>query len=103
MGDKAFLENHLHMNKLNISPQFQFDVNQRNKFSRTSTEPLYCTNEPYSMTIQSLIKVSKAESPMSKLELIYSCCTSKLIEEISLFWKQHNIPAKKLAIDTDQL
>jgi hypothetical protein len=55
------------------------------------------------MTIQSLIKVSKAESPMSKLELIYSCCTGKIIEEISLFWKQHNIPAKKLAIDTDQL
>ena len=30
MGDKSFLENHLHMNKLNISPLFQFDVNQRN-------------------------------------------------------------------------
>lgn len=38
MNDKALLENHLHMGKLNIDLQFQFDVNYRNKFTRTGTE-----------------------------------------------------------------
>lgn len=40
---------------------------------------------------------------MAKLELIYSICTNEVMEEISRFWRSHEIDAKKLAIDTDQL
>ena len=40
---------------------------------------------------------------MSKLELIYNCCTVEVTKEISQFWQCHNIPHKKLSIDTDQL
>jgi hypothetical protein len=40
---------------------------------------------------------------MAKLELIYSCCTATVIEEISEFWDGYDIPAKELAVDTDSL
>lgn len=40
---------------------------------------------------------------MSKLELIYNCCTAEVTKEISQFWQGYNIPTKKLSIDTDQL
>lgn len=38
---------------------------------------------------------------MSKLELIYACCTNEIPKEISAFWKNVPIPKKKLSIDTD--
>lgn len=75
MNDKAFLENQLHMDLLNITPAFQFDVNFRNKFKRTSQDAMYSIQQPYENTIKELVKVSKCESPMRKLELIYNCCT----------------------------
>ena len=40
---------------------------------------------------------------MNKLELIYTCCNSVLIHELSLFWKCYDIPEKELCIDSDQL
>jgi len=40
---------------------------------------------------------------MSKLALIYSCCTNMALQEISAFWKGYNIPNKKLSVDTDNL
>ena len=40
---------------------------------------------------------------MGKLDLVYNCCTAKVIEDISGFWKQYDIPSKRLAIDTDNL
>jgi len=40
---------------------------------------------------------------MQKLEMIYSCCTQRVIEEVSSFWKNYDIQPKKLAIDTDNL
>ena len=40
---------------------------------------------------------------MSKLELIYTCCTQEIVKEMSYFWQGYDIPDKKLSIDTDQL
>jgi len=40
---------------------------------------------------------------MNKLELIYTCCNSVLIHELSLFWKCFDISPKELSIDSDQL
>ena len=57
MSSRALLENHLHMGKLNIEPQFQFDVNYRNKFKRISSEVAYSVAEPYSETIKSLLGI----------------------------------------------
>lgn len=103
MNNQAFLENLLPMSKLNINAQFQFDVNVRNKHERVSKAPVPSVQQPYESTIRELVKLSKMESPMQKLELIYSCCTQCIIEEISAFWKHFNIPSSKLAIDTDNL
>jgi hypothetical protein len=64
---------------------------------------LYSPTTPFTKTILALGKLSKCESPMQKLELIYNCCTKTIVEEISLFWQAHDIPPKKLAIDTDNL
>lgn len=103
MGSKELLENCIPMSELQIEPQFQFDLTYRNKFDRISEESLYTSIAPFTKTLQSFIKVSKSESPMSKLELIYNCCTVEVTKEISQFWQCHNIPQKKLSIDTDQL
>lgn len=51
----------------------------------------------------SLLQLSKLESPMSKLEWVYTCCTQGIPKEVSEFWKNIEIPPKKLSIDTDQL
>ena len=75
MNNQAFLENLLPMSKLNISPQFQFDVNFRNQHDRLFKDPVAEMQQPYATTIAELVKLSKMESPMQKLELIYSCCT----------------------------
>ena len=40
---------------------------------------------------------------MSKLEWIYTCCTTEVTKEISAFWKDHDIPASMLQVDTDNL
>ena len=58
---------------------------------------------PYSNAIDHLQELNKLESPMSKLEWIYMCCTTEVIKEISAFWKDHDIPKSMLSIDTDNL
>lgn len=74
MSNKAIQENSLNAHKLNIKRQFSFDVNFRNKFKRVSEESAYTPSRAYDRTIQSILQVNIAESPMSKLELIYTCC-----------------------------
>jgi hypothetical protein len=50
-----------------------------------------------------MLQISRLESPMSKLEWVYTCCTQAIPIEVSEFWKDVEIPSKKLSIDTDQL
>ena len=103
MGNRAFLENHLPMSELNIANQFQFDVNYRNKFRRCKTGEMYTVPQPFNLSIQNLIEISKLESPITKLELFYNVCTSRVTEEIQLFWKNFELPKKHLHMDTEQV
>lgn len=109
MSNLAILENELPINKLNIHPEMQFDVNVRNKYKRTADEtgqvPLTSepVGEPYAAVKAEMLQISRLESPMSKLEWVYTCCTQGIPMEVSDFWKGYDIPAKKLSIDTDQL
>jgi len=48
-----------------------------------------------------MLQISMLESPMSKLEWVYTCCTQAIPIEVSDFWKDVEIPSKKLSIDTD--
>ena len=59
--------------------------------------------ECFQSTIRELKKLNRLESPMSKLEWIYQCCTTQVTKDISAFWKDHDIPQSKLAIDPDNL
>lgn len=103
LSDKPFLENYLSFQILNVAPNFQFDWNQRLKFKKLDNTGEPSVLEPYALTIEALQKISRTESPMGKLDLVYTCCTAKVVEDISQFWKQYDIPSKKLAIDTDNL
>jgi len=60
-----------------------------------------CTYDPYAMVRQQLLQITRLESPMSKLEWVYTCCTQGIPKEVSEFWKGFDIPTKKLSIDTD--
>jgi hypothetical protein len=52
MNDKALLENRLPMSRLSISPQFQFDVNYRNTFSKISEDVIpTAVEQPFDKTI----------------------------------------------------
>jgi hypothetical protein len=53
------------------------------------------------MVRQQLLQITRLESPMSKLEWVYTCCTQGIPKEVSEFWKGFDIPTKKLSIDTD--
>ena len=57
MSNKSFLENNLNLNQLNIKPEFQFDVNYRNKFNKIS-EDSYNVQMPFQKTIDKMLKVS---------------------------------------------
>lgn len=106
MNNLTILENELPISGLNISPEMQFDVNQRTKYPRKDEgEELQREEgaEPYMLVRQRLKKLIRLESPMSKLEWIYSCCTKSIPEEVSAFWSGYDIPSKRLMIDTDQL
>lgn len=68
-----------------------------------SDGPYVYEGAPYSLAITELLKLSCLESPMSKLEWIYNCCTRQVSKEIDLFWKGYDIPTKKLFVDPDNL
>ena len=60
MNDKAFLENYLSFNILNVAPYFRFDWNTRVKYNKLPNSGETATpKEPYEETIKELIKVSK--------------------------------------------
>ena len=40
---------------------------------------------------------------MCKLEHIYNCCTTEIQEVLDTFWMDYDVPAKKLAVDVDNL
>lgn len=50
-----------------------------------------------------MLKITKIESLMSKVELIYLICTQSLQKELHLFWKDFDIPKKDLMVDSDNL
>lgn len=60
-------------------------------------------NKPFERTIEKLKQIQNLDAPMSKLELMYNCCTQEIVKETSAFWHGFDIPDRKLAIDVDQL
>ena len=104
LKDKAFLESRIAMNSLNIAPQFQQDVNYKCKnYERVAETSSATAGEPFQKSVKHLTDVSKLQSPMQKLEQVYSCFTQSIVREVSEFWQGWDIPAKKLAIDTDSM
>jgi len=65
--------------------------------------PYVYKGQPFSFAIRDLQRLSCLESPMSKLEWIYNCCTRQVSKELDSCWKGYNIPTKKLFIDPDNL
>jgi hypothetical protein len=107
MFNLNILENELPIDKLNIHPEMQFDVNVRNQFKRAPAKPNEIkivqaySGEPYAQVKAKMLQISRLESPMSKLEWVYTCCTQAIPSEVSEFWRDFDIPSKKLSIDTD--
>ena len=105
MANQEFLHTTLCTEKLSITEPFQFKPDYRAQYPSVAdcTDEPYTPSQPFDSTIKSFKQLCANQSPMAKLELIYSICTSEVMEEISRFWYTHEIDAKKLAIDTDQL
>jgi hypothetical protein len=62
--------------------------------------------EPYKQTMESLFKVHQLESPMCKLEHIYTTCTQLMPRELAAFYEGSGyLPAhaQSLFIDSDTL
>ena len=49
------------------------------------------------------MKTDEIESPMSKLEHIYNCCTIEIQRTLDTFWRDYDVPAKTLQVDVDNL
>ena len=49
------------------------------------------------------MRIDEIESPMSKLEHIYNCCTTEIQRTLDIFWLDYDVPAKKLQVDVDNL
>lgn len=79
----------------------------RNQFKRAPAKPNEIkivqaySGEPYAQVKAKMLQISRLESPMSKLEWVYTCCTQAIPSEVSEFWRDFDIPSKKLSIDTD--
>ena len=92
------------MNSQNKRPQANSEGKKLDRAgSKNSDGPYVYKGLPYSYAIADLQKLSCLQSPMSKLEWIYNCCTRQVSKEIDLFWKGYNIPTKKLFVDPDNL
>lgn len=91
------------MNNLRATASSDDRKNRVRNARADSDAPYVYQGQPYSLAISELQKLSCLESPMSKLEWIYNCCTRQVSKEIDLFWKGYNIPTKKLFVDPDNL
>lgn len=60
--------------------------------------------EPYQYSIDNLMQITKFESPMCKLELIYLSCTQEISKQLEEYWHGYAWPSKNfLLIDIDNL
>lgn len=59
--------------------------------------------KPFGEIILKLMKMGEIESPMCQLEHIYKCCTIEIQKALDLFWRNYDIPKKKLSVDVDNL
>lgn len=59
--------------------------------------------DPYYSSKENFHRMSKVESPMVKLELIYKASTSSIQKDIESFWINHLIESQRLTIDVDNL
>lgn len=92
------------MDSLNVAPQFQQDVNYKCRhFERVGETNSATVGEPFFKSIKHLAKVSRLQSPMQKLEQVYSCFTDSIPKEVTDFWQGWNVPAQDLAIDTNSM
>ena len=67
---------------------FESPEMQETSFLSTATY----TGTPYSNVVNQMQELKNLESPMTKLEWIYMCCTTEVTKEISAFWKEYDIP-----------
>eukprot|EP00347_Sterkiella_histriomuscorum_P022739 403337343 len=107
----------LNFDALKVKPQFSYNEQCRLRYKKLednldssfiqleSDEFAFnsLTSGPYQDTIQSFLKILQMESPMCKLEQIYSSCTQTLIREQENFWSGFDISKKDLFIDSDNL
>ncbi len=57
----------------------------------------------YKETIKNLLQTLQVESPMCKLEQLFTACTVSILEDLENFYKDSNFPRDKLLIDSDSL
>ncbi len=57
----------------------------------------------YKETIKNLLQTLQVESPMCKLEQLFTACTVSILEDLENFYKESNFPRDKLLIDSDSL
>lgn len=62
-----------------------------------------CVDLPYSRVIEGLHRLDQIESPICKLEHIFKCCTKEIQATVDEFWRDYDIPSKKLYIGADEL
>ncbi|CDW81254.1 UNKNOWN [Stylonychia lemnae] len=117
MQNKQIQQQFLNFESLKVKKQFQFDETLRFQYEKYDDyqESSFIQIEgqefafsqiqdgPYVDTIQNFLKILLLESPMCKLEQLYSSCTQTLVNELERFWEGHNITKKELFIDSDTL
>jgi hypothetical protein len=103
----AILCTKLSFSALKVNAEFRMDYNVRQEYSliqsRSSTIVSKIDAEPFEELIHQLLKIGEIESPMCQLEHIYKCCTKEIQRSLDQFWRQYDIPGKKLAVDVDNL
>ena len=98
------LNTKLDLQSLQVQKELQMTLESRDGYKRNfqsqeSEENLV----PYDLPIKNLIQIDTIESPMCKLEHIYKCCTTDIQKSLDAFWKDFDIPTKKLSVDVDNL
>ena len=105
-NDQELLDAKVNFEVLKVNKEFRMDPDVRALFNYTGDgvfEELQHTEKPFERTINNLQKISSIESPMCKLEHIYKCCTTDIQKSLDQFWRDFDIPSKKLSVDVDNL
>ena len=87
-----------------VRKTYPLKENEEENFKQAQVEEdLKQCMQPYLFVIDKMRSLDEIESPMSKLEHIYKCCTVEIQIALDSFWQYHEIPHKKLQVDVDNL